>query len=217
MDGATKAIKEYYSGYNSPYVKAIEEGLKGKEFGSSLELPDVIAKINDSLSAEIDNIANAAIAQTFIPLVKRILTREDSEIRFSDILRKFVDTAPEKGVELIYEFEVSVEKSTHGWLDVTLSSPDREYRVVLHKNHASKADEKEKYIILSLPYPSHTKEYHRTMRVKMEDAIIEMPLTGNLLQDEFISYIARLCMCRSVVTVDATDFDESMFEQHCHC
>ena len=61
MNGALKSIEEYYSGYNSPFRKTIEEELKKTEVGHGIQLPDIIALINDSLSKEIDLLANTAI------------------------------------------------------------------------------------------------------------------------------------------------------------
>ena len=94
MKGAIECINNFYNGYNSPYKKAIEEELKSKSLmnGGNIILPDILVRINEQLSAEIDRIANQAIAKTYIPLVTKFLTGVDREVKFSDILKKFKDT-----------------------------------------------------------------------------------------------------------------------------
>src|SRR6476661_4245160 len=86
MKGAEEALKGFYTSYNSPYKKAIEENLKNKGLDHSFNIPDIVGVLNDKFSQEIDLIANTAIAKSFVPMIKQILTREDAEVKFSDIL-----------------------------------------------------------------------------------------------------------------------------------
>src|SRR5690606_11147379 len=76
MKGAEEAIKEFYSSWNSPYRKAIEQNLINKGVDNNFDIPDIIAVLNQKISNEIDLIANTAISKTFIPFVKEFLIRE---------------------------------------------------------------------------------------------------------------------------------------------
>lgn len=215
MKGAIKTIEEFYTSYNSPYRKAVEEELKKQEIGTGIELPDVIGLINQSLSIQIDQIANAAVANTFVPLVNKFLTREKSEVMFSEILRQFIDLFGYEDVEP-YQFEIEIEEDPqHGWLSITLSCEKRKYEFTLHKNHNKNPNEKKTYVALSLP---RGKDGHSKMKIKIEGAELEMPFTPDVLRDNFTSYIARLILSRSIITMDVTEFNDDLFpERECHC
>lgn len=91
MQGAISAINEFYTGWNSPYKKAIEADLESKSIDPMFSLPDILGVINEKLQQEIDSIANAAVAKSFVPLVKQITMRAEPEIMLSDIMKKFIN------------------------------------------------------------------------------------------------------------------------------
>lgn len=203
MKGALDSIKEFYSGYNSPYKKKIEESLMNKEAGGlCFELPDIIAVLNDSLKKEIDEIANTAIAKTFVPLVKRILMREEPKIEFSTILKRIIELKQAKS----YECSVEVEKHEYGWLEIKLDCKGKKYELVLHKQ------EEGIYQFMSLPY---TKTLHKeTMRISLDGATLEMPFITDVLKDDITSYIARLVLSRTFIEMDCNEFDEYWFNDN---
>lgn len=214
MKGAIKSIEEFYTGYDSPYMKAVKAELAKQEIGTGLELPDVVGLINQSLSVQIDQIANAAVASTFVPLVSRFLTRTKDEVLFSEILKEFIDLFEYEDVEP-YQFSIDIEEEPrHGWLDITLLCEKRKYVFTLHKNHNEKSNERKTYIALSLP---RGKDPYSKMKIKIEGADIEMPFTPDVLRDNFTSYIARLILSRSIITMDVREFDDDMFPEKCHC
>jgi hypothetical protein len=55
------------------------------------------------------------------------------------------------------------------------------------------------------------------MKIKVEGAELEMPFTPDVLRDDFISFMARLVISKSVITMDTTDFDDNLFPERCHC
>ena len=216
MKGAVESIKEFYSGYNSPFRKQIDEQLTQTKISSGIELPDIIALINESLTKEIDLIANTAISKTFIPLVQKFLVRENKEISFSEILKEFVRVTEAKNYD---DCEISIKESQHGWLDVELSSEEKVYSICLHQDYNSKKEEKQKYQLLSLPRDYNSKEkYGQTMKLSIDGATLEMPFTKDVLHDDFTAYIARLVIGNCLITMDCKDFDEDMFtNDECHC
>lgn len=216
MQGAVKSIEEFYSGYNSPYRKALEEKLIKTEIGANFDLPNIIAAINDSLSKEIDAIANTAISKTFIPLVHKFLTREKKEINFSDVLKEFIEATDSKDMD---DCSVEIVKNDrHDWLDLTLyGCKEKQYRLTLHSDYRSRQEQVKKYQFLSLP--NNYNDYKQTMKLSIEGGTLELPFTRDILHDDFVSYIARLIMAGSLITMDCTDFNEDMFprEDECHC
>lgn len=218
LKGAVETIKDFYSGYNSPYRKAIEESLTGRSLGFNFDLPDIVAAINDNLSKEVDSIANTAIAQTFIPLVQKFLTREEKEIKFSDILKEFVD---EHSLNNYNDCSCEVlENERHGWLSVSIVGENKSYDLTLHKDYQSEKDGIKKYCFLSLPYRDGINNSYgsKSMKLSLNDgATLEMPFTRDVLSDRFTSYIARLIMSKSLITMDTDSFHEDMFPERCHC
>jgi len=205
MKGATDAITEFYCGYNSPYKKKIIEELQSQSSFMGIKLPHIIGLINEALNAEVTRIANASIAETFLPLVTKALTQVDKQIKFSDILQEFIichrigeDDKP----------KVSIEESRHGWLEVELTWQDmvdknEKYKLTLHQVYKVPG----KYCILSLPYVDGDLTYKRTMRLTDGRMSLEMPFTRAALQDKFTSYIASIVLCKSEIEMDADDFE----------
>ncbi|HEY4326129.1 MAG TPA: hypothetical protein VGN20_19220 [Mucilaginibacter sp.] len=214
--GALKAIEEYYTGYDSPYKKAISENLSKNTIDSySFKLPDIIALVNEHLTIEIDKIANTAVAKTFIPLVAQLLTRQAKEANFSDILKKFIETAGYDSKE-IDNFSVNIKKEAKwGWLSITIEDDKREYSFTLHEEHDSKKTGNLKYQLLSLP--SCEKTDNRMMRLQLEGASLELPFTRDILRDNFVTYLAGYVISDTIITIDTDEFDNNMFPETCHC
>jgi hypothetical protein len=219
MKGAISAIENFYTGYDSPYKKAITESLKGKEVDATFfSLPDIIAAINDGLTKEIDRIANTAIAQTFIPMVSKFLTRQEKEGKFSDVLKEFIETAKYNATDAPEDFDCQVEKDRiHGWLNVKISDSEREYTFTLHQTYESKnePDAKAKYHLLSLP--STYKTEHLKMKLSIDGVTLELPFMRDILSDKFVSSMAGYIISDTNITMDTENFDEDLFPERCHC
>ncbi len=213
MKGAIQEIQEFYSGYSSPFRKAIREYLESKTTSIHLELPDIVGLINEALSQEIDKIANNSIAETFIPLAKDALTRIKGDVKFSDLLKTFLNSCKEDFKDN-YRPELSVEESGHRWLDVSIEYEDYagatiEYKLTLHKDF----DGSGKYRIFSLPRTEVPYNYTKMMKLSNGDATIEMPFMRDTLKDSFTSYIARIILSETLIEMDCNDFEEEMFEE----
>ena len=210
MAGAIKTIEEYYTGYNSPFRKQVEERLKETKISGVFDLPDIVAMINESLTKEIDLLANTCVAKTFVPLVQGFLVREAKDIRFSDILKEFIDINESKDSE---DYSISVRKNTtHGWYDIFLSFEDeKKYDLTLHEDYNTRNQEVKKYSLLSMPRIDGSSQ--QMMKLTTEEGTLEMPFTTNVLKDKFASYCGRLVLGGCLIEMDCTDFDEEWFYQ----
>jgi len=216
MAGATKTIEDFYAGYNSPFRKAVEDELKKVSIDThKIALPDIIGILNEQLTKKIDEIANEAIAKSFVPLVNRFLTGLNKELLFSDVLKEFIEVTKEDSDD---HYEVSVEPNyRHNWLNVNISKGEMNYEFTLHQTFASERSGPPKYHLLSLPYNS---EKHKpTMKLSIDGVKLEMPFTSGILEDRFISYLAKTIISQCEITMDCKDFDEEWFhdEDGCHC
>lgn len=214
--GALKAIEDYYTGYDSPYKKAIIENLQQNSVdGYGLKLPDILALINEHLTIEIDKIANTAIAKTFVPLVAKFLTRQEKTANFSDILKKFIESSP--AIDKRFDdFSVSIDKHDRwGWLSIDIEDEKRKYSFTLHQENESKKTGQPKYKLLSLPHKEKTEQ--AKMKVQIGIAALEIPFTRDILKDEFVADLAGYIISDTVITMDTNYFDEEMFPDNCHC
>jgi hypothetical protein len=214
LKGALQAIENFYTGYNSPYKKQIEDDLQAKGVSDTINLPDIMALISEKISKEMDIIANKAIATSFIPLVQKVLSRVDKEVKFSEILEKFIEVC---GIESRYDCSVEVDKHPkYDWLSIELShSGGAKHKFTLHTVYNRDENAKVKYQLLSLPEQHHT--YGGKMTIRLEKATLEMPFCRDILMDEFVSYLAQLAIYNSHITMDVNDFEEEMFKEECHC
>lgn len=228
--GAISVLEDFYNGYNSPYRKALEEELKSKGFSNSFELPDVVARMNEFINIEIDKIANTAISKTFIPLVSKFLTRAEPEIKLSEILKEFINICDfDPTEEEIEDYQIEVYDRYEdcnilrgSFLNVKISNSNNEYDLHLSRVDKHKKDiEKEEWEVISLPTKPHNSNVHqKTMKLSFDGgATLEMPFTTSVLQDQFSSFIARLVMAKTKITLDVEYFDEDMFPENdgCHC
>jgi hypothetical protein len=215
MKGAIKVFDDFYNGYNSPYKKAIEEDLKAKKLGANIQLPDIIGILNESLSAEVDRLANTAISKSFLPLVQKFLTRTDPEIPFSAILKEFIECIDDSDLDPDdYTVEIK-EDARYEWLDIKVGVGKQNYSFTLHFDYKSKKEGLKKYKLPNLPYTPDSRQ--KKMKLSIGDASLELPFTTDILKDDFMSYMARIVISESLITMDMDYFDDSLFPERCHC
>lgn len=221
MKGAQAALDEFYNSYNSPYKKAIEENLKSKAVDNNFDIPDIIAVINEKLSEEVDLIANMAVSKTFIPLVKKFLTRENAEIKFSEILEKFVEHSDFDEDE-DDQYDYVVEQKDRYANSPTLHSTFYTYTISNSKMgyELHFYDNKGVITLTSIPsvkdengrYWSKNINSKRTMKITLDEgATLELPFTAGVLEDEFLSFCARLVIGNNKIVFDSKEFEDYMF------
>lgn len=205
LQGAFECIKNYYTGYNSPFKKAIEEHLEKSRTSFCFTMPEVMGVINESLSSQIDIIANEAVAKSYVPLVRSFLTRGEDVVKVSDIVDRF---------KKHHEYEddpVEVEMSKderYGWYNMTLECGDEKCSLTLHED--SKNDQGQQfYSMLGLPFENKSGRYNNVMKVSLDEgASMEIPFTCGILHNGFLTYIANLVMFKTKIVIDKTYFDD---------
>ncbi len=207
------AIEDYYTSYSSPYKEMIKEELKKQEFKWSMDLPNIMSRINKALSEEVDMIANNAIASSYIPIVSEALVGYKKQLKLSDILKDIVEsTEPEEDV--FDEFNLHISKSNHGWLNLNLSIPESYYEITLHTASENK------YQLLSMPSNSFKKGgSNKKMTIFKDDVKIELPFTENILHDKVINIFFKMMLGKCEIEIDCDNFTDDMFpeDEFCHC
>ncbi len=224
MKGAEDALKDFYTSYDSPYKKAIKANLENKGLDYSFSIPDIIGVLNDKFSEEVDQIANQAIAKSFLPIVKEFLTRETPEVKFSYILKKFIEATNFEYNDLDIEDyrveKIEEERRDSSFFTYTISNGAKGYELRFYKNS------KDRNEIMALPYMLSENgrfqtgyKSQQTMKISLEEgATLELPFTKSILEDPFTSFIARLVIGNNNIIFDVDYFDEDMFPRNdCHC
>jgi hypothetical protein len=212
-----KEIESYYTDYNSPYRQLIAEELKKQEFNRCMDLPDILSQVNKALSAEIDKIANNAIASTYIPMLSKALVGFDKEMNLSAILRYIISELEPDGDEQ-EDYVFSYEKDVRfDWLNCELITNKGRYEFTFHTVGYLK-DENPKYQLLSFPINQYGRD-KQTMSITKNEVKIEMPYTPGILEDPIMTMFFKLMLSNTHITMDCDGFDEYWFpnEDRCNC
>lgn len=205
LKGALECVKEYYTGYNSPFKKEIENQLKQMSPSFCFTMPEVMGVINESLSSQIDIIANEAIAKSYVPLVRQFLTRGEDIVKASDIVERYRKQHEYSDDPI--EIEMSKDERW-GWYNMLLSCNGEECRLTLHEDSKDENGQ-QYYSMLGLPYDHKNGRYNNVMKVSLDEgASMEIPFTCGILHNDFLTYIANLVMFKKKIVIDKTYFED---------
>jgi len=203
-------VKDYFEGHNSPYRKAIKESLHKQGLDNIfIKLPDIMGIINDAINLKVIEIANTAIANTFIPYIQEILTGvKEQQIHISDIVEKFKEyILDEYNVEEGDVLQFSKEENKNGWISIKLTYQDCNYNLTLHKNYKVKGKD-QTYELLSIPYTSGTQSQY--IRIKTKEASIDLPFSKSVLENIFLRYATSLILGSVEILDDSDDISEEI-------
>lgn len=209
-----KEVEEYYTSYNSPYRKMVKEQLEKQDFKYNMKLPNILEKMNEGLSQEVDRMANNAIAMTYIPMISKVAIGLAKEMKWSEILKLIIEELEADADDydsFIFSYEENVR---HSWLNCELHTNENYYSFTLHTGSS-----KGSYQLLSFPYDKANNTSNTTMKVYKDDVKIEMPFVSNILQDKVLEVFFKMMISNTHVEMDCNSFEEDMFPQqeNCHC
>ncbi len=199
IKGAEDAIKEYYTGYNSPYKREITAYLEKIGPKPNFDIPDLTAAINKALTDKIENICNEVTAKTFIPLFNRIFSGEERGIvTTQDLYQKFGDYIEDReGSEFDEDgLDIEIKTSDFGMANIKLSyQGEDEFNITLWADGRD-MDGTKLYKIACLPgskwYDSHNGRAHSMIITLEEGKKAEIPITDDVLSNDFMAYLANL-------------------------
>lgn len=216
MQGAEKAIKDFYTGYDSPFMNAIQRELKEKmETNLFFELSQMTAAINQALNDKVSEMANTVVANTFLPMLNRMFSQErKTVVTTQDLYNHFGDAMKEDLGDDFDPERMEIEIKNHDGMISNFQDLrfrydcDTKFELSLMSNGDPKTDEHGNtlYKITSLPgcsqYYSDHYPRERQMRIRMKDGwTLEMPFTPDVLRDEFMRYVAGLLLTNTMVKI----------------
>ena len=201
IEGAEKAIRDYYTRYDSPFVKACEERLMKMAPSYNFDLPDLTAAINRALSAKIETLCDKIVANTYIEAFNRVFvgcSYEKGIAESNDIYRNYAEYVKDReGDDFDSEqLGIKVRNSSFGFMYIEFSyDGENEFILSLMENgHDDKGENL--YKITSLPHASKWNSGKMPMMsITLKDgARAEMPMSANILDCDFMAFIAKLLL-----------------------
>ena len=221
--GAEQAIREFYTGFDSPYKTELNNKLQSQKMGFNFEMPILIDRINEMIRLEIDKIANQTLINSLVPRVNKFFTKIDKHLKMSSILSEFVDYVKSNTIDIYEEaFDVSiVENDAYEWLEISISyeygNDVFKYDFTLHKKRNSSVGDEDNqkcfYHLLTEP----NKSYKSDFSIKLsKQAKIKLPYNSNVIEDDFFMmlYKAKIYDCDIEIDSRSFDYDEI---NNCKC
>jgi hypothetical protein len=207
MEGAEKAIKEFYTGYHSEYMKQVEKVCQDHMPSIYFDPVDITAEINKAIKQRMTAIANEAVANTFIPLIERMLTGTPNNLMTSGMLyQEYGDYVKERedddfdadGLEIKVETDEFFTKLIFGY------DGNDEFRLYLSEAGYDQDGKEKLYITHSLPMDcNYKKEGSRKMTLHLGDRRrLEMPFEPDALNNSFVRSCARAVIYQTKISID---------------
>lgn len=209
MEGAEKAIREYYTGYNSPYVKAITARIESIAPNPRFDLPDLTAAINKALADKITDLANEVVAKTYIPLFNRLFTPcQENVVSTESLFQEFGDYIKDREGDEFDSEELNFGTNIHSYgLGSLLFKYQGEVEFELtiwEDGHNENGDRL--YVLHRLPGTSSWDKMSnraRMMKITLTDgASAEVPIIDDVLSNDFMAYCAKLLICKTKIEIN---------------
>ena len=214
MEGAEKAIREYYTGYNSPYVKAMTEHIQRIAPSPRFDLPDITAVINKALSDRIMDLCNQFMANTYAKLFNRMLTpNENNFVTTESLFQKFGDYIKdredddfdEEGLEFKAKTSQYSYSDNYRYLEFWYNS-ELEFSLSILDDGGKNEKGEVLYTLASLPghgQYNHLDNRSRFAKITLEDGkTAEVPIIDDVLSNDFLAYLANILICRTKIEVE---------------
>ncbi len=220
MKGAIDAIKEYYSGYNSPYKKQITKELEDMSSRgiSNFELPNIMASIGEAMKSELERLKNSVIAETFTPLVNSLFLEVPVNMSSNEFLKHLlVECAELKHVDFDDITTEWKKHDRHDWIDVNVTFYKDEEQLSYDFTLHTVFRKENTFQLLSLH--GLEKFSHRpNIKIKKGDVTVELPMSKTNLEDPILLCLTKMIIGKVEITYDGFEPDEDWFERdECHC
>lgn len=210
IEGAERAIKDYYTRFDSPFVKACEKRLMEMAPSYNFDLPDLTAAINRALSAKIETLCDKIVANTYIEAFNRVFVGwgyEKGIAESQDLYRNYAEYVKDReGDDFDSEqLGIKVRKSSYGFMYIEFSyEGENEFVLSLMENGYDDKGEN-LYKITSLPHASKWNSGKMPMMsITLKDgARAEMPMSANILDCDFMAFIAKLLLHNVKVRINS--------------
>lgn len=210
IEGAEKAIREYYTGYQSPYVKRMTAYIESLHLEPHFDLPDLTAAINKAISHRVSEMANDVITHTYLPRLNRILSGyPDNTVETQQLWQRFCDyTKDVEGDDFDEDaLQIKVERESYGFVYVHLYYDERERIKVTLMRQGQDQDGHPLYVITGLPgsniWESRV-ENCRYMRIRTDDGkTFETPVMDDVLSNDVLSWLCTIMLNKVKVLISS--------------
>ena len=214
MEGAEKAIREYYTGYNSPYVRAMTEHIERIAPSPRFDLPDITAVINKALSDRIMDLCNQFMVNTYAKLFNRMLTPNENNLvtteslfqKFGDYIKdREDDDFDEDGLEFKAKTSQYPYSDNYRYLEFWYNS-ELEFSLSIWDDGGKNENGELLYTLASLPghgQYNRLDNRSRMAKITLEDGkTAEVPIIDDVLSNDFLAYLANILICKTKIEVE---------------
>lgn len=214
MEGAEKAIREYYTGYNSPYMKAMTEHIEKIAPSPRFDLPDITAVINKALSDRIMDLCNEFMTKTYAKLFNRMLTpNENNLVTTEDLFQEFGDYIKDREDDEFDEerldFAAKTSKYSYSdnyrYLEFSYKG-EVEFSLSIWDDGGKNENGEVLYTLASLPghgQYNRLDNRSRMAKITLEDGkTAEIPIIDDVLSNDFLAYLANILICKTKIKVE---------------
>lgn len=205
---AIDEIESFFTRYNSPFRKKIEDWLKNNIPNEDFQIPNFIETVQKAIVSEVEKNINVISIREAVKSIRNGIMHlpldNDGSIKLSKVFEEMSSIADTDNGEI---FEASLkEESLYGWINVDVNvrseNKDFNYSFTLHKIR-----DDEKYTVIMMPSIGR---HSRDAVVKTEDGLtIQLPVLQGLSNNPILLTVAKLCMFRTPVIVDTKSFYKS--------
>lgn len=207
MEGAEKAIKEFYTGYHSEYMKQVEKVCHDRMPSIYFDPVDITAEINKAIKQRITAIANEAVAKTYIPLIERILTRTPNNLMTSGLLyQEYGDYVKDREDDDFDAncLEIKIETDAYFTKLILGYAGNDEFCLYLSEAGYDQDGKKILYMMHSLPtHRNYKKDGSRMMTLHLGGGRrLEMPFEPDALNNSFVRRCAQAVIYQTKIAID---------------
>ena len=207
MKGAEQAIKEFYTGYRSEYMKQVEKVCNDHMPSIYFDPVDITAEINKAIKQRITAIANEAVARTYIPLINGMLSHTADNFTTSACLfQTYGDYVKDREEDDFDSYELELKWQTDAYFNklIFCYKGDEEFILYLSDAGFGKDGKERVYTTHSLPLNHAWKsDKSRTMTLHIDGKTkLDMPFEPDVLNNDFMRDCARLAIYQTKIAIE---------------
>lgn len=179
-------LKNYYSGYNSPFRKTLQAEFQKKEVSVHFELPDILQTINDAISKEHEEIIKNFIDSTVLVDLRRSLKLQPKEILFSEFLKEVMEADFNYDYDYLDDYEVEHDMSRNRSCTIKISYKNQKIEVRLQN-----FDGEQGYKFVGNPYISSTNSQSGILN-RIQSYLLSLLISGTYITKFDVDYFDEI-------------------------
>lgn len=178
-------LKEYYSKWNGPFRKNLQEQFGKMEVSVHFELPDVLETINNAISKEHEEIVKNFIDSTVLVDLRNSLKMQPKEILYSEFLKEVMEADFNFDEDYLNEYSIEHEVNNNSCtIQIIYKKQKIEVRL-------QKFDDKEGFKFVGKPYISSTNSQSGILN-RIQSYLLSLLISGTYITKFDVDYFDEI-------------------------